>query len=512
MTVSRGSWCQIAGAVPRGQGPREGAGDRRHHLAVGSGCGPLPCVDRENVILGRRPCNSVGPRTSFGGRGDDERGARLTVDRLGRSMACSIGLVAVTIVSPHAGRSDWPMSGYNAAHTGYNNTETTISLGNVGGLHEVWTAATPDEIVSAPSIAGGVAFVGSRDNKLYAFSANGTTGCSGRPKKCAPLWSTGSLGGDIVSTPAVANGIVYVSSIGEKVRAFDAAGMKNCSGTPKVCRPLWSRTMSGDVIASPTVSHGTVYVIAADAISDELDALDSTTGTLRWKAIVDTDLSSNNHSGSAVTISNGLAYAGFNGSGTDLAMVTAFDANGVKGCSGVVHTCKALWTAPLRDALRVSTPAFANASLFASDSFGLDAYDPAGVRGCSGTPKTCSPLWSGAAPPSTPTVAKGIVFEGTNAFDALGRTGCSGVPKTCRPLWTNASGSVNAVANGVAYAISNAALTAYDAGGKKRCSGSPTSCEALWSTPVRHPTSPVIANGTLWIGSTDHLLHAYRLK
>ena len=98
------------------------------------------------------------------------------------------------------------------------------------------------------------------------------------------------------------------------------------------------------------------------------------------------------------------------------------------------------------------------------------------------------------------------------AFDALGKTGCSGIPKTCRPLWTNVNGYVGAVADGVAYATSNTAVTAYDAGGKKLCSGSPTTCKALWSTPVRKPTSPVIANGTLWIGSTDHRLHAYRVR
>jgi len=401
---------------------------------------------------------------------------------------------------------------HHVAHARYNNPETTIAVGNVGGLHEVWTAVTKGEIVSAPSIAGGVAYVGSRDDKLYAFSANGTTGCSGMPRRCAPLWSTPRLGGAVVSTPAVANRMVYIGSVGEKMFAFDAAGVKNCSGTPKVCRPLWSRTMSGDVIASPTVAAGVVFVIAAHNVSDELDALDGTTGALRWDAIVDTDLSTTEHSGAAVTVANGIVYAGFNASDADLATVAAFDAHGVKGCSGVPNTCKPLWTAPLRDALRERTPVFVNASLFASNDFRLNVYDPAGVKSCSGTPKTCSPLWSGAAPLATPTVANGIVFVGNVAFDALGKTRCSGVPKTCLPLRTNASGSVGAVANGVAYATSSAAVAAYDAAGKERCSGTPTRCRALWSMSVSMPTSPVVANGTVWIGSTDHDLHAYRLN
>ena len=38
---------------------------------------------------------------------------------------------------------------------------------------------------------------------------------------------------------AVANGDVYVTD-GEGVQVFDAAGSENCSGTPKVCTPLWA--------------------------------------------------------------------------------------------------------------------------------------------------------------------------------------------------------------------------------------------------------------------------------
>ena len=265
-----------------------------------------------------------------------------------------------------------------------------------------------------------------------------------------------------------------------------------------------------DEVAAVASSLGDAAVARAHDVSDELDALAATTGALKWNAIVGTDLSIPEHSASAVTVSNGLVYAGFSGSGADIAMVAAFDANGVKGCSSVSHTCVPLWTAPLGGSLQGRTPVLANSLLFASHDFGLNVFDSAGVKGCSGTPKTCSPLWTSAAPLATPAVANGIVFVGSFAFDALGKSGCSGVPKTCRPLWANVSGYVNAVANGVAYATSSAAVAAYDAGGKKRCSGIPASCKALWSTPVKKPTPPVIANGTLWIGSTDHHLHAYR--
>jgi outer membrane protein assembly factor BamB len=428
---------------------------------------------------------------------------------VGHSIRLRVLLVAMVLLLAGC---DWPTFGFNAAHTGYNPAETKLGVGNVAGLHELWTDVTPDAIVSAPAVAGGVAYVGTRDNKLYAFSANGTTGCSGTPTTCAPLWSTPDLGGDIVSTPAVANGIVYIGSIGGKLAAFDAAGTKNCSGSPTVCTPLWSRPLSGDIIGSPTVANGVVYVVAANGFSDVIVAANATNGNLRWGAIIDTDLASNEHSASAVTVANGIAYAGFNASDADLAMVAAFDANGVNGCSGVPNTCAPLWTAPLDNPLFERTPVFQTGSLFASNDFGLNVYDPAGATNCSGSPKTCLPLWSASAPLATPAVAKGIVFVGNDAFDASGSSGCSGTPKTCMPLWTNANGVVGGLANGVAYSTTASGVTAYDATGSTSCSGSPKTCASLWSASISNPTSPVVVNGNVWIGSSDHSLHVFGLS
>ena len=77
---------------------------------------------------------------------------------------------------------------------------------------------------SSPAVANGVVYVGSDDHKLYAFSAAGTTGCSGNPKSCAPLW-TATTGGRVQSSPAVANGLVYVGSDDTDLYAFDANGV-----------------------------------------------------------------------------------------------------------------------------------------------------------------------------------------------------------------------------------------------------------------------------------------------
>ena len=97
---------------------------------------------------------------------------------------------------------------------------------------------------SSPAVANGVVYVGSFDDKVYALNA--TTG--------ATLWTatTGSL---VPSSPAVANGVVYVGSYDHKVYALDAT-----TGAT-----LWTASTGSSVYSSPAVANGVVYVGSADA-------------------------------------------------------------------------------------------------------------------------------------------------------------------------------------------------------------------------------------------------------
>ncbi len=73
-----------------------------------------------------------------------------------------------------------------------------------------WTSETGDAIVSSPAVVGGVVFVGSYDNYLYALDAE-----SG-----GLLWRF-ETGGAVVSSPAVYEGRVYVGSHDGIVYTFD---------------------------------------------------------------------------------------------------------------------------------------------------------------------------------------------------------------------------------------------------------------------------------------------------
>jgi outer membrane protein assembly factor BamB len=98
---------------------------------------------------------------------------------------------------------------------------------------------------------------------LFVFDAAGTDGCSGIPKSCEPLWSA-DTNDDIFSSPAVANGVVYIGSNDHHVDAFDAAGTIDCAGVPKQCSPIWSFDTGAFISSSPAVVNGMVYIGSLD--------------------------------------------------------------------------------------------------------------------------------------------------------------------------------------------------------------------------------------------------------
>jgi hypothetical protein len=360
-----------------------------------------------------------------------------------------------------------------------------------------WTAHTDASIHSSPAVVDGVVYVASwkdftaNRNRLYAFDAAGTTNCSGSPKVCTPLW-TADLGFPQNSAPTVANGVVYVTTGGEfcyvgcgwlaaTTYAFDAAGTSNCSGSPKLCTPLWTASSGSGAVSSPAVANGVVYVTAS------------------------------------------LLYA--------------FDAAGTTNCSGTPKICRPLWTASGWSA--GASAAVANGVVYVASQDRdpvrrLRAFDAAGTTNCSGSPKVCTPLWTAAVgyqgdAITAPAIANGVVYfsearggggDGLlSAFDAAGTTKCSGSPKVCTPLWTAAQpgwgASSPAVANGVVYATywranglldGFAGIRAYDAAGTINCSGTPKTCAPLWNVVAHGPgvssvSSPVIANGAVYFNA-----------
>ena len=135
---------------------------------------------------------------------------------------------------------------------------------------DIWHTTTTGMMYATPSVANGVVYAGGIDGKLYALKASNG----------AYLW-TAVTGGPIRSAAAVANGVVYVESEDGNLYAFNAGGCGN-----NTCSPIWKAStgpltipppsaFDPDFLSSPMVANGVVYVGSGDS---KLYAFDTVTG------------------------------------------------------------------------------------------------------------------------------------------------------------------------------------------------------------------------------------------
>jgi outer membrane protein assembly factor BamB len=115
---------------------------------------------------------------------------------------------------------------------------------------------TPGPVNTSPAVSDGSVFAGSGNS--YMFSLNALTG--------AIQWQTnlGTTGAakDNYSSPAVANGVVYVGTDGYG----QVFGLSEATGAID-----WDERVAGNVESSPAVVNGTVYAGSDD---DNLYAFD----------------------------------------------------------------------------------------------------------------------------------------------------------------------------------------------------------------------------------------------
>ncbi len=159
-----------------------------------------------------------------------------------RATGQSSGLTALALFLV---QTDWAQFHFGPHHTGHNPYENVLTPSNVSALTRDWSYTTGYAIGSSPAVAGGLVYVGSDDDKLYALHAvTGTRKWS---------YTTGSA---IWSSPAVANGVVYVGSYDgdDKLYALDAV-----TGARK-----WSYTTGSAIFSSPAVANGVVYIGSTD--------------------------------------------------------------------------------------------------------------------------------------------------------------------------------------------------------------------------------------------------------
>ena len=143
-----------------------------------------------------------------------------------------------------------------------------------------WSVTTPSGISAAPAVANGIVYIASGNGFLYALNAS--TG--------AEIWLYYS--GSQVYTPAVVDGIVYFTSYNGDVQALNASSDVL----------LWSDNTGGTIDSSPAVADGVVYV--ATATTHEVFALNSLTGTQVWSYDPGDTVTS------SPSVANGVVYFG----------------------------------------------------------------------------------------------------------------------------------------------------------------------------------------------------------
>jgi len=293
----------------------------------------------------------------------------------------------------------------------------------------------------------------------------------------APLW-TFSTGGEIWSSPAVQDGVVYFGSDNHFLYALDLK-----------TRALKWKFEAGDIVRSrPAVAGGTVYFTADD---NQLYALDAQSGKAVWQFDMGKPFAARSpipkgwdYMQSSPAVAEGVVYVGSAGSN-----FFAVDAkNG-----------KEKWRVPVGLYVR-SSPAVVDGVVYFGDWLGMVYALDAQTGQAKWTVNTY-----GSVVPS-PTVVDGVVYIGSKypclfAFDAK-----TGEQKWCFAYGNSWVESSAAVADGVVYVGSSDwdRINAVDT----------ATGELKWFFTTKGDPwcSPAVSNGVVYIGATGGFFYALDAK
>src|SRR5215211_4787920 len=166
----------------------------------------------------------------------------------------------------------------DSEHSGLYESPTSPTLEKV-----VWKFKTKGKILSSPLVVGSTVYIGSGDHNLYAI--NRATG--------AEKWKF-ETGGAVNSSPAFLNGVVFFGSVDGRFYAIDAETGKEkwkfaTKGESRFIAPgihgaIPKTELMADpfdvFLSSPVVANGVVYFGSGD---HNVYALDASTGKEKWR-------------------------------------------------------------------------------------------------------------------------------------------------------------------------------------------------------------------------------------
>jgi len=348
---------------------------------------------------------------------------------------------------------DWPMFHQTPEHFGYSNAANLSTTANVA-----WSFNTSGNVKSSPAIANGILYVGASSVSPAFYALNASTGVQ--------IWNY-TADSSVDSSPAIYRGAVYFDS-SSKMYALNATNGAH----------IWNVTLGGT--PSPAIYDGRVYVTSSYYIY----AFNATTGAQIWNyttgAIPITY--------SSPAVSNGVVYAGSDDTGILFAL------NAVTGAQ--------IWNktiAPSACGGVRSSPSVLNNIVYIIPCNGsvLALYANNG-----------SIFWNSVISGTTfyassPAVANNIVYIGSwgdSKLYALNAT-------TGTKIWNYTTGSSiyssPAIAGGIVFIGSE---------DKKIYALNATTGSSIWNytTGSSIDSSPAIGpDGTVYIGSNDKLVYAF---
>jgi outer membrane protein assembly factor BamB len=312
-----------------------------------------------------------------------------------------------------------------------------------------WVFETGGEVYSSPEVADGVVYIGSVDHNLYAIDA-----VTGKER-----WRY-RTGGAVTSSPAIANGLVYFGCNDSRVHAVTAA-----TGTAR-----WTFDTGAVLHSSPAVVQGIVYIGSRD---HNLYAIDAVTGKERWR------FSGKDWFNSSPTVVNGKVYIGCRDKN-----VYALDAS----------TGKQRWRYTTSSTVDSSAAVLGDTVWIGSDDHSVYALNA----------ETGTWVWQFTAENgvvSTPRIVGDILYVGSDDSNLYALDATTG-----RMRWHHATGngirSSPIVADGLVY-IGSRDRNVY---ALDKMTG-----EQRWSFATQGPvddSSPVVTGGLVYIGSLDHRVYA----
>jgi outer membrane protein assembly factor BamB len=375
-----------------------------------------------------------------------------------------LAMTFVLAASASAAATDWRQFRSDAAQTGENAAETTLSPATVEGLQTAWTKSVGEHIQwPAPIVVGNETIVTSL-TQVAAFSTS-----TGRQ-----LWTFDAPSGFLSNPIAASSSRVYISADEGPVFALDVT-----TGAL-----LWQRELGGSFGGGPTVTGGVVYVPGGI----RLHALDAATGTTVWDVVASQN--------SAANISTPAVSGGF------VVVNTAFGARAFTQSSG-----EAVW---MHDFPRFSN---SGAAIVGNAVFAVAGRQVVKLDLATGEVIWRKWLVRGNDAVSAPAVGGGLVVVHIERNDPRREIVTARSADTGKIVWSvgYAAGtmrgfpeSIPAIANGVVYAaFTGGQMRAFDAvSGKK-----------LWESALDGPafSSPSVANGQLEVGTFAGSLYAFRL-